>query len=341
VLPGDQTHAPQADELRPLISRDFKLSFLEPPPDTGNVLKQGLERLVHHLRGIQIGVALGGGAARGMAHLGVLKALESSGIVVDMIAGTSAGAMSGTVYSAGMDVDYAIDRFVHDLRPGWFFRSIPKGDQWYLVHKYRRGQFDPMLRKYLGDATLEQLPVPMHSITVDLIEGRAVMRDTGDAVCSIIESINLPGISVPINRDGRSLIDGGLMNNVPADVLVSLGCNFVIAVSVTAKIKNEFARNKPDTPTDQMRHASAVETILRSYLVQSHGLNEFGVQPADMVIEPDVTRFKLTDFVLTDELAEVGHRATIDSIPEIKRQLAQLDSALFNSTEATSEQPNL
>ena len=105
----------------------------------GRSLASGMERLVHHLRGIRIGVALGGGAARGMSHLGVLKALEQNGIVVDMIAGTSAGAMTGIVYASGLDCDYTADRFSTDLRPGWIFRHIPHGNHWYLVYKYRRG----------------------------------------------------------------------------------------------------------------------------------------------------------------------------------------------------------
>ena len=101
--------APVASELRDLAWRDVKISFGAPTATQGKVVFAGFERLVHLVRGIQIGVALGGGAARGMAHLGVLKALEQSGITVDMIAGTSAGAMTGTLYSAGLDPDY-LDR---------------------------------------------------------------------------------------------------------------------------------------------------------------------------------------------------------------------------------------
>src|SRR4029079_15491868 len=121
--------APVASELRDLAWRDVKVSFGAIAANNGRVLVDGFERLVHLVRGIQIGVALGGGAARGMAHLGVLKGLEPSGITVDMIAGTSAGAMTGTLCSAGLDPDYLVGRFVNDLTPNWFFRSLPRGDQ--------------------------------------------------------------------------------------------------------------------------------------------------------------------------------------------------------------------
>ncbi|HJZ56039.1 MAG TPA: patatin-like phospholipase family protein, partial [Gemmataceae bacterium] len=201
--------APHVPALRDLAARDFKIA--EPPPGHpfGRVLTAGLERLVHDLRGVRVGVALGGGAARGMSHLGVLKALEEQGIVLDMIAGTSAGAMTGVVYSSGLDCDYSAAQFGTDLRPSWLFRRLPRGDQFYLLYKYRRGHFDPMLRKYLRDWWLEQLAVPCLSVTVDLVGGTSVVRDRGDAVHAVLESINLPVLSVPIVREGQALIDGG------------------------------------------------------------------------------------------------------------------------------------
>ena len=160
-------------------------------------------RLVHDLRGVRIGVALGGGAARGMSHLGMLKVLEQHGIVVDMIAGTSAGAMTGIVHSSGLDPDYSAEQFSRDLRPSWIFRHLPHGKHWYLLYKYRRGQFDPMLRKYLHDWRLEQLPVPCLSVTVDLVSGNFVARERDDAVHAILESINLPVLPSRFAATGR------------------------------------------------------------------------------------------------------------------------------------------
>jgi NTE family protein len=330
LLDEGQRAAPLAPELRDLATRDFKLSFSNPESAQSRVLVNGFERLVHQLRGIRVGIALGGGAARGMAHLGVLKALEQNGVVVDMIAGTSAGAMAGTLYAAGLDVDYLVERFVEDLRPGWPFRMMPQGGYWYLLYKYRRGQFDPMLRKYVLDANLEQLPIPVQSVTVDLVSGKPIVRDQGDAVHSILESINLPVLSKPIRRPGQALVDGGLVNNIPADVLVSRGCNFVIAASVTAKMEHEFARNRPDTPASEMRSASTLQTVMRSFLVQSVNMNSIGVQPADMVIEPDVTGFDLSEFSRTDEISAIGEATAKLAIPKIGELLRQLDDKLFS-----------
>ena len=267
-----------------------------------------------------------------MSHLGVLKALERSGIVVDMIAGTSAGAMTGIMYSAGLDPDYNADPFATDLRPSWIFRHLPQGNYWHLLYKYRRGQFDPMLRKYLHDWRLEQLAVPCLSVTVDLVSGNSVVRERGDAVHAILESINLPVLSVPIVRNGQALIDGGLVNNIPADVLVSMGCNFVIAVSVTAKLETRFCDITPEKPTLSRNKPGIVPTILRSLLVQNHNLNAFGVQPADVVIEPDVTGIDPSEFMRAKELAAIGEAAALEQVPKIRRLLNRLDPQLFKPT---------
>jgi predicted acylesterase/phospholipase RssA len=321
--------APDVPALQNLAAGDFKIA--DPPPGHpfGRVLTAGLERLVHDLRGVRVGVALGGGAARGMSHLGVLKALEQSGIVVDMIAGTSAGAMTGVVYASGLDCDYSGHQFASDLRPSWLFRRLPRGDHWYLLYKYRRGHFDPMLRKYLRDWRLEQLAVPCLTVTVDLVSGSSVVRDRGDAAHAVLESINLPVLSVPIVREGQALIDGGLVNNIPADVLVSRGCNFVIAVSVTARMEKAFCEITPETRAHAGRKPTVVQTLLRSLLVQNHSLNAQGVQPADVVIEPDVTGFDLTAFTRAKELAAIGEAAALERVPKIRHLLSRLDPHLF------------
>ena len=152
--------APMVPELRNFASREFKICASPLPHPWGKVQSTGMERLVHHLRGVKIGVALGGGAARGMAHLGVLNALDQHGIVVDAIAGTSVGAMTGVMYSAGLDCAFLSNAFATDLTPSWIFRQLPSGGYLYLLYKYRRGQWDPMLRKYLHDWKLEQLALP-------------------------------------------------------------------------------------------------------------------------------------------------------------------------------------
>jgi predicted acylesterase/phospholipase RssA len=329
VLEEGSSVAPVVPELHGIASRQFRLCDSPLPPPWGRVHSTGIERLVHYLRGVKIGVALGGGAARGMAHLGVLHALDQHGIVVDVLSGTSVGAMTGILYCAGLDCDYLTEQFATHLKPPWIFRQLPSGGYWYLLYKYRTGQFEPMLRKYLHDWTLDQLAVPCHAVTADLVTGQAVARNRGDAVQAILESINLPMLSAPICRNGQALVDGGLMNNIPADVLTSEGCNLVIAVSVTAKIKRQFGANTPDTPTPSMRAPSSLRTLLRTLEVQNVSLNAIGVRPAEMVIEPEVTDFDLSEFMRARELFAAGEQAALAQIPKIQQLLLRLDPVLF------------
>ncbi len=329
MLEEGSSVAPVVPELHGVASRQFSFCDSPLPPPWGRVHSAGMERLVHHLRGVKIGVALGGGAARGMAHLGVLHALDEHGIVVDVLSGTSVGAMTGILYCAGLDCDYLTDQFETQLKPPWIFRQLPSGGYWHLLYKYRTGQFEPMLRKYLHDWTLEQLPLPCHAVTADLVSGQAVVRNRGDAAHAILESINLPMLSAPICRDGQALVDGGLMNNIPADVLVSEGCNLVIAVSVTTKIKRQFGANTPDTPTPNMRAPSSLRTLLRTLEVQNVSLNAIGARPAEMVIEPEVTDFDLSEFMRARELFAVGEQAALAQIPKLQQLLLRLDPVLF------------
>jgi NTE family protein len=331
LLDANAPIAPYVPELYELAERDFKLTFDAPGANQGSLLQHGFERIVHHLRGIQIGLALGGGAARGMAHLGVLKALEQHGIYIDMLAGTSAGALTGAVYAAGLDPDYITRCFRTDLQPPWFFRQVPGGGYWYLLYKYRRNQFDPMLRKYLDRAKMEQLILPTFAISVDLVEGEPLVREVGDAAITILESINLPPLSLPIIRSGQALVDGGLLNNIPANVLVAKGCNFVIASSVTAKLEKEFLEIRAKGRPGRNRFFPTIQVILRQTMIQGYSMNSVGVQAADFVVAPDVTSFDISEFTRADEMARIGEMTTNATVAKLRKVLGKLDSRLFES----------
>jgi predicted acylesterase/phospholipase RssA/CRP-like cAMP-binding protein len=329
VLNHHASAPPYVQELYEFADRDFKTYSGELKPNQGKLLQQGVERIVHHLRGVRIGLALGGGAARGMAHLGVLKSLEQHGIFVDMVAGTSAGAMVGTIYASGMDPEYTTQCFKRDLLPSWFFRHLPAGGYWYLLFKYRRHQFDPMLRKYLDHLRMEQLLVPVTTITVDLVDGVALARDTGDATHNILESINLPPLSLPIIQSEQAVVDGGLLNNVPASALVAKGCNFVIASTVTAKLEKDFMGIRSKKSPRAGKFIATIQVILRQAMIQSYSMNAVGVMPADFVIEPDVTSFDISEFTRADEMAVIGERTTNESVHRLKGMLSKLDPHLF------------
>ena len=159
VMRDEEKVAPYVPELWKLVEQDFKLR-----PRGGHddkLYEQGVTRVIHHLRGVSIGVALSGGAAHGMAHLGVLQAFEEEGICIDRIAGTSAGVLTGVLYCAGYSPEWGIHQFPNDLEPGSIYKKLPKGEGFYMLQQYRTHTWEPMLRKYLDDWRLEQCPIPV------------------------------------------------------------------------------------------------------------------------------------------------------------------------------------
>jgi predicted acylesterase/phospholipase RssA/CRP-like cAMP-binding protein len=329
ILNHDAPAPPYVPKLYEFAGRDFKTYSGTLKPNQGKLLQQGVERIVHHLRGVRIGLALGGGGARGMAHLGVLKSLERHGIYVDMLAGTSAGAMVGGLYASGMDPGYTTGCFKRDLRPPWFLRRLPGGGYWYLLYKYRRHQFDPMLRKYLDNLRMEQLVIPLTTMAVDLVDGVPLVRDTGDATHNIVESINVPPLALPIVQFEQAVVDGGLLNNVPADALVAKGCNLVIASTVTAKLEKDFMGIRSKRIWGLRRFIATIQVIMRQNMIQSHSMNAIAVEPADFVIAPDVTSFDVSEFTRADEMAVIGERTTNELVHQLKGMLSKLDSKLF------------
>jgi predicted acylesterase/phospholipase RssA/CRP-like cAMP-binding protein len=318
-LPG--VWRPQKADLRIAVESNGRaISRLE---------SQGLDRLVRALRGYSLGLALAGGGAKGMAHLGVFRAFEQAGLSFDVMSGTSAGAMVGILYSAGMPPEQAVENFLRDLKTPRAIRYLPKWPNWYLVAQYRRRTWERLLRHYLHDWRLEQLPIPFHAITVDLVQVGTVVRSQGDAVHAILESINLPIVSKPILRDGMALVDGGVLNNLPADVLADSGSDFVVGVDVSAHVRPEFAGNRPNMPTALMREAGALDTLFRIFESQAHHLSRFRNKAVDFWISPDVSGFGIAEFHRTSEIAQAGETAALRAIPDLKRQLADLEERLI------------
>lgn len=329
ILNPEAPTPPYRQELGKFSARDFKIYLGDLKPNQGQLRRQGIERIVHYLRGVQIGLALGGGAARGMAHMGVLKSLEQHGIFVDMVAGTSAGAMVGGVYAAGWDPEYLSGCFKKELQPSWLFRQLPGSGYWYLLYKYRCRQFGPMLRKYLDHLRMEQLDIPVLMVSVDLVDGVPLIRDSDDATQNILESINLPPLSLPIVQSEKAVVDGGLLNNVPANALVAKGCNFVIASTVTAKLEQDFMGIRSKKPLGLSKFIATIQVMMRQNMIQSYSMNAKGVEPADFVISPDVTAFDISEFTRADEMAVIGEKTTNSSIHQLKAMLSKLDPKLF------------
>ena len=176
---------------------------------------------------------------------------------------------------------------------------------------------------------MEQLMLPTFTISVDLVEGEPLVCGTGDATVNILQSINLPPLALPIIQTDQAFVDGGLLNNVPADVLVAKGCNFVIASTVTAKLEKDFAGLRSQDSSLRAETVSSIKVIMRQHMIQGRKMNAVGIQPADFVIAPDVTSFDLSEFARADEMARIGEATTKATVGNLRKMLNKLDSKLF------------
>jgi NTE family protein len=253
-----------------------------------------------------LGLALSGGAARGAAHVGVLKVFEEEGVPVDCVAGTSAGALVAGAYAAGMPVA-ELEEIARRMRWRDFGRMTLSrlGVQSSArMEEYVRARF-PVTR-------FEELRIPFAAVATDLNTGAAVvMRDEGDVAFAIRASCALPGWYVPVvDSEGRQLVDGGLVANLPSSVARGLGAEVVVAVDVNS----EGARFM-STPT------SVVGVLLQSIIVVQRTAVVHQRQAADVVISPSVGHIRWDEMTRADELIAAGAEAARAALPNIRELL--------------------
>ena len=307
-----------------LPQRDFLLPIGETNAELQRLQRPALDRMIRHLRGVKIGIALGGGGARGLSHLGVMKAFDRAGVSFDTMSGTSAGAMIGLGYAAGMSPDFLIEAFTKTLAPPDLLERIPGGRRFFLFTKFLQEAWEKMLRDYYGEWTFEQLPIPFAVVATDLVAGAELVRDSGDIVHAILESINVPVMSEPILKDGMVLVDGGVLNNLPVELLTDQGAEFVVGVDASKEIPNHFAGNFSHMKTHEMHSPGRLETAYRVMEVSRRGIAQLQMSMADVVIEPDTSAFDFADFTSAAQIADAGEAAAERMLPEIQRSYEQL-----------------
>lgn len=256
-----------------------------------------------------IGLALSGGAARGKAHVGVLRALVENDIRVGCIAGTSAGSIVGGAFAAGMTVE-EIAEFGRTLR----WRDIGR------VTMSRLGvQSNERLELYMRDrlpvSRFEELSMPFAAVATELKTGAAVvMRDTGDLPFAIRASCAIPGWYVPVTDEkGRQLVDGGLVAIVPVTVARSLGADIVVAVDVNSEGATFLGSS-----------SSVVGVLLQSMLVVQRTASRHQLEMSDLVINPKVGHIRWDEVGRAEELMAAGYEAGLASIPQLRALIDSL-----------------
>jgi NTE family protein len=250
-----------------------------------------------------IGLALSGGAARGNAHVGVLRAFSENNIHVDYIAGTSAGSIVGGALAAGMPID-EIEEFGRTLR----WKDIGRVTMSRLgVQSNER--LEQYLRARLPVCRFEDLSIPFAAVATELKTGAAVvMRDHGDVPFAIRASCAIPGWYVPVtDAHGRQLVDGGLVAVIPSTVARSLGADIVIAVDVNGAGATFIGPS-----------SSVIGVLMQSMLVIQQTASHYQLESADLVISPKVGHIRWDEISRADELITAGYDAGIESIPRIR-----------------------
>jgi len=250
-----------------------------------------------------LGLAFSGGAARGMAHVGVLRAFSENGIRVDCIAGTSAGSIVGGAFAAGMPID-DIAELARKLR----WRDVGRVTMSRLgVQSNER--LEQFVRARLPVLRFEDLPIPFAAVATELKTGAAViMRDQGDVAFAIRASCAIPGWYVPVVDDqGRQLVDGGLVAVIPSTVTRSLGADIVIAVDVNG-----------DGATFMGPSSSVIGVLLQSMLVVQKTASHYQLELSDLIIRPKVGHIRWDEMGRADELMAAGYEAALESISGIR-----------------------
>ena len=250
-----------------------------------------------------IGLALGGGFARGIAHVGVLKVLEEEGIPVRMIAGTSVGALIGAAYCSGVTIA-ELEEVAYKVRFTTFAR--------WTLSRYGFATNDRMvsfLTRTLKVQTFEELRIPLGVTATDFNTGQGMVFTSGSIIDPVRASCAYPGMFLPVEIRGRWLVDGMLSNPVPTRPLRAMGAERVLAV----QLKGQWSK------TTAPRHL--FDVIGQSFAIAQDMMSSVWRSAADLVIEPDVAGFDYDDFKRAAELIRVGELAMRRALPEVRKWL--------------------
>ena len=264
----------------------------------------------------RVGVALGGGYARGLAHIGVLEVLEREGIPIDLIAGTSIGALVGALYARQKDatklkeeamlLDLVGTTTLVDL-------AMPKSG---LIGGKR---ITNLLRRFIGNVSFEELKIPLACVATDIITGDEVVLDAGSVLEAVRASFSIPIIFTVVKHQGRYLVDGGLVNPVPVSVVKKMGADFIIAVDVTPDKKERAYHITKEEP---LREPGLFQVIAQSIYISTYLTAKAAIEGADVAIHPHVTHIGPSEFHRVRECILEGELSAVDQVAHIKRHLA-------------------
>ena len=266
----------------------------------------------------RIALVLGGGAAKGFAHVGAIKALESQSIKPDIVVGTSAGSMVGALYAAGYD-GFELQRLSLDMTESMV-------SDWSLPNRgFLRGEaLQDFVNKNVQGRPIEKLGRKLAIVATDLNSGEAIVFERGDTGMAVRASSSVPGVFQPVRIGTREYVDGGLVSPVPVKVARMLGADIVIAVDISAR-----PSPKPLPGT--------IDVLLQTFTIMGNAIAATELPQADVVIKPDISKVSATDFASRHLAILEGERAGLAVIPALRAKLAEREERL--RAQLMSQQP--
>lgn len=250
-----------------------------------------------------IGLALGSGGARGFAHVGVLKALKKEGIPIDFIAGSSMGALVGSLYGAGQTIEN-LERFATLFRRKYYVDFIVPKLGFVAGHKVKE-----LIRLLAKGKNIEELSPPVSIVATDIKKGERVVIQKGDVATAVRASIAIPGIFVPEKWNERLLVDGGVIDRVPVSVVKQMGADITIAVDVS------YFRTEPELHT-------IYDVIMQSMDIMAREMVRYQEIDSSVMIRPIMKHSSSLAFSEVDSLIKCGEEATLEQISVIRRCIA-------------------
>ncbi|MEN9866670.1 MAG: hypothetical protein RL748_2260 [Pseudomonadota bacterium] len=258
------------------------------------------------VRPLKIGLALGGGAARGFAHIGVIKVLEAQGIVPDIVVGTSAGSVVGALYASGNN-GFALQKMAIEMDEAgitdWtvpFFAKasgVLKGE---ALQNY--------VNKAVGQVPIERMKLPFGAVATNLHTGSPILFRRGNTGAAVRASSSVPGVFQPTKIGDQHYVDGGLVSPVPVQFAREMGADFVIAVNISAQ---------PETQATN----SSLEVLLQTFAIMGQSINTHELKQADIVISPDLGKMKGNDFQGRNLAILAGEQAANGVMSSLKQKL--------------------
>jgi NTE family protein len=300
---------------------------------------------------LKIGLALGGGGARGLAHVGVIKALERKGISIDFIAGTSVGSVVGAFYALYKDsqklqtsAQILADK-MNQYQNQFDFNQFEKDDKkilpWVKLTDFiKRGYYlhtelrktclndgkimEKLFSEVLGGCQFYETKLPFIAVAADLISGKEVFLNKGKIIPALMASCAIPGVFPPVQFQSYLLVDGGIIDNVPIKAVKKMGANFVIASNISKELKRKT------------EYKNAIDILLRSEEITSKELRKVQLETADFVISPEIHHIDWWNFSKPEQCMRLGEEAANKVIAELqkiirKRQIKTGWKRLFSS----------